>query len=471
MASIFLTGLLYAQSSLTRYVKKIAVQDLEYLREAIKNTHPFPFAYTSEHQFNSLVDKEIGQLKDTVEYYELRNSIRRIVYYVHCVHSNVLSRRITKKEALLLSDKFFPLEIRWLGNDFYVLRNYSNDSIIQPGDKIVSINGISMKEIADSIKTYRSGDGPEDDFIRGLLNLPFQFNFLYDLHFPEDSNYHIQYLNSSNIQVNTTVQAIYEPMSKWEHDDSSKYIFTSHHRTIRMKKLNQGIMLLRMDNFDGIQALSYRKIFQMIASMNCQHLVLDLRNNYGGGMDNANDFMSYIIDSTASFSLITPVNSKEFEYYNIEGMLQRIAGAIYFMVLDKSTYSIERGNWKWQTIIEPKLKYNYNGDLYILINEHTLSAASYLASQLKHRVGAVLVGSPSGGGEFGNAGYTYTSITLPNSKSKIKIPHNWIDYDISHSNNHELYPNILVKPDIQDLLKNRDVVLENTIRMIENKNK
>ena len=30
--------------------------------------------------------------------------------------------KVTKKEALYLSDKYFPLEIRWIGNDFYVFK-------------------------------------------------------------------------------------------------------------------------------------------------------------------------------------------------------------------------------------------------------------------------------------------------------------------------------------------------------------
>lgn len=465
--SMIMTGFLCAQTSLTRYTKKLAVQDIEYLREAIKNTHPMPFAYTTEQQFNAMVDKEIYQLKDTVDYYALRNSIRRIVYYVHCVHSNVLSRHISKKEALLLSDRFFPLELRWLGNDFYVLRNYSNDSLIQPGNKVISINGVPMGAIADSIKKYRSGDGPGDDFIRGLLNLPFQFNLLYDLHFPEDSCYQIQYMDSTNKVHSTVVHAIYEPLTKPVKNDTSAYLYIDRSRNIRLKSIGNGIMFLRLDNFDGVQVFNYRKVFQLIASSHCKHLILDLRNNYGGTMDNANNILSYMIDSTASFSLTAPVNTREFEYYNAEGMLQRVAGMLYFMVLDKSTGSIEKGKWKWQTIVEPKKKYNYKGRLYVLINEHTLSAASYLASQLKHRVGALLIGSPSGGGEFGNAGYTYTSVTLPNSKSKIKIPHNWINYDLSHSHHHELYPNEIVQPRIDDLLHQRDIVLQRAIQLME----
>src|SRR5687767_12182635 len=146
----------FSQSMNTKFLKQLAVQDLEYLREAIKNTHPFPFAYTSEQNFNSMVDREIEAMGDTVEYASLRNAARRIVYYVHCVHSTVLTRKVTKREALYLADKYLPLELRWIGNDFYVLRNYSNDTLIGPGNKIQSINGYPMQVIADSIKTYRS---------------------------------------------------------------------------------------------------------------------------------------------------------------------------------------------------------------------------------------------------------------------------------------------------------------------------
>lgn len=459
-------GYIHAQSSNTKFLKKLAVQDLEYLREAIKNTHPFPFTYTSEENFNRIVDTEISNLKDTVDYFTLRNAARKIVYYVHCVHSTVLSRNVTKREALFLSDKYFPLEIRWIGKDFFVYKNYSKDTMIQEGFKLLAINGCSMQLIADSIKTYRSGDGPEDDFIRGVVNLPFQFNFLYDLQFPEDSFYVVDYMDSSSRVCRDTIKAIYEPHDIFHDKDTIQYDYINKQKNLKLQFLDPSVAYLRIGDFDGSQSLHYHNIFKTLEERKTPNLIIDLRFNYGGGMDNANNFMSYIIDTISSFSLITPVKTKEFDYYDQGGMFQRLAGVFYFMVIDKGTSYVKDGNWYWKSFIEPRKHYNYNGNVYILINEHTLSAASYLASQLKHRAGAILIGSPSGGGEYGNAGYTYTTFTLPNSNSKIKVPHNWINYDISFTTNHELYPQYTVQPQIGDLLLGKDVVLEKTLRII-----
>ncbi len=461
-----LIGSAYNQSSGTKYLRKLAVQDIEYLREGLKNIHPLPFAYTTESEFNHLVDKEISAFKDTVDYYALRNSARRIVYYMHCVHSNVLARNVSKKEALYLSDKYLPLEVKWIDDDFFVYRNYSKDSTIQPGNKLVSINGYSMKEIADSIKTYRSGDGPEDDFIRGLINLPFQFNFLLDLHFPEDSLYRIECLDNQNNLVVDTVNAIYEPQENLLKKDTLLYDYLSKQRNIKLKFIDHSIAYLSIHDFDGLQQMHYHYAFKMIQEKSISNLIIDLRYNYGGGMDNANNLLSYIIDSLSSFSLETPVQTKEFDYYDETGFLQRIGGILYFTLFDKGTYDIKKGKWIWKSFIEPRKHYNFNGKLYILINEHTLSAASYLASQLKHRSNAILIGSPSGGGEFGNAGYTYTTFTLPNSNSKIKVPHNWINYDITYQQNHELYPQYIVVPSIKDLIEGNDIVMDKALILI-----
>ena len=458
-----------AQGSATKFLKKLAVQDLEYLREALKNTHPFPFAYTSEADFNHVVDIEIQALEDTVDYYTLRNAARRIVYYVHCVHSTVLARHITKKEALYLADKYFPLELRWIGKEFYVFRNYSRDSTIRPGYKIRAINGYTMEQISDSIKTYRSGDGPEDDFIRGLINLPFQFNFLYDLQFPEDYRYFIEYYDSSNRICKDTLPAIYEPNEILHEEDTIQYAYINKHRNVRFRFLEKDIAYLQIADFDGLQNMHYNYIFKMIDERKTPHLVIDLRYNYGGGMDNANHLLSYIVDTVCSFSLETPVKTKEFDYYDGGGMVQRIAGIVYFNLFDQGTSSIKNKKWCWQSFIEPRRNYNYNGQVYILINEHTLSAASYLASQLKHKASAILIGSPSGGGEFGNAGYTYTTFTLPNSNSKVKVPHNWINYDIEFASNHELYPQYMVQPQIDDMIGKKDVVMEKALEIIRSK--
>jgi len=462
---------LNSQTSNTKYLRNLAVQDLEYLREAIKNTHPYPFAYTTEQNFNTMVDREIEALGDTVDYFTLRNAARRIVYYVHCVHSTVLSRKITKKEALYLNDKYFPLEVKWIGDEFFVYKNYSKDTLVLPGNKLLSINGHNMAVIADSIKTYRSGDGPEVDFIRGIINLPFQFNLLYDLQFPEDSVYTIEYINSTQQKITTQLFAIYEPQEQNNHVDTNQYLYMSKNNHLKLRFPKTDAALITITDFDGVQTLYYDKLFKLLKDKNPKNLIIDLRYNYGGGMENANQFISYIADSIFSFSLRTPVQTREFEYYDGGGHWQRLGGVLYFMFADNGTYAIKDGNWHWQSYIEPKKKYNYNGKVYVLINEHTLSAASYVASQLKHRAGAVLVGSPSGGAEYGNAGYTYTSFTLPNSNSKIKVPHNYINYDIAYTANHELYPQIKITPTINDILSGEDVVLRRTLESIESNNK
>lgn len=457
----------FGQLGSTRFLRHLAVQDLEYLREGIKSIHPFPFMYTSEQEFNHMVDVEIQGLKDTVDYFALRNAARRIVYYVHCVHSTVLSRKVTKREALYLEDRYLPLEVRWIGDDFYVFKNYSKDSTIQPGNHLNSINGFTMDRIADSIKTYRSGDGPEDDFIRGLINLPFQFNFLYDLHFPEDSFYIIEYMDESKLIHSDTLLAIFEPQEILNQKDTIHYDYVNRQKNLKLQFLPDNVAYLQINDFDGLQDMHYHYIFKMIADNKCPNLIVDLRYNYGGGMDNANNFMSYIIDTLSSFSLETPVKTKEFDYYDEGGMIQRIAGIFYFTLFDKGTYYIKNGKWYWRSYIEPRKHYNFNGKLYILINEHTLSAASYLASQLKHRANAILIGSPSGGGEFGNAGYTYTTFTLPNSNSKIKVPHNWINYDLEFTTNHELYPQYNIHPEIKDLINDNDVVMNKVLEIIK----
>lgn len=464
--ALFLLNIIHAQTH--EYIeKKWATYELEYLKHAITECHPNPFLYTSQTEFNSFIDQEINTLPAVCSFYELRNKIRRIVSKVHCVHTTLINHKISTQEALENNEKYFPFEVRLINEKLLILKNYSNDSTVEIGSEIISINDKPISNILEEISYYRSGDGLSLAFIEGIINLNFQFNLLYQLYHKNDSIYSV-IIKKNDVKQTYNLPGIIDPNTKVDLKDSTIYEITNKAKNVFYKKLESNIGYIKITDFNGNQTSTYKKIMSNIKEIKTEKLIIDLRSNYGGSMINANDILSYFINQPFEYSLVTPINLEQFDYYNSNGMISRLGGSLYLNTISKSFIQIKNNYWYFHFNIEPYYKYIYQKKVYVLINEHTLSASSYLASQLKHKANATIIGSSSGGAEFGNGGYTYIQVTLPVTGSKLKMPHNYIDYNIGNSNG-SLNVDKKIEMNIEDYIEKKDFVLEKAIKYISEK--
>lgn len=93
--------------------------------------------------------------------------------------------------------------------------------------------------------------------------------------------------------------------------------------------------------------------------------------------------------------------------------------------------------------------------VYCLINGRTYSSALINTFEIKHRLQAIIVGQPAqqGYNHFGEVEY----FTLPNSKLEIQYSTKYFSH--SKDNSNSVQPDIVVKPQINDIISGNDVIL------------
>jgi hypothetical protein len=111
----------------------------------------------------------------------------------------------------------------------------------------------------------------------------------------------------------------------------------------------------------------------------------------------------------------------------------------------------------------------FKGKIYVLTNGNSFSGTGECTSLIHFHKKAVFIGEECGAGYYGNTSGFMPTLTLPNTKIRIRIP--MIRYTMSVSGfprDRGIIPDHQVSPTIEDLLNQKDTVLEFTIDLIKN---
>jgi C-terminal processing protease CtpA/Prc len=114
---------------------------------------------------------------------------------------------------------------------------------------------------------------------------------------------------------------------------------------------------------------------------------------------------------------------------------------------------------------EPVTDYRYKGNLIVLANGGTVSAASEFVALVKHHKRATIIGEETAGCYYGSTGGNYLHLTLPASKLKVRIPtiriFNAVAVDtLLQPFGRGVLPDVEVEPDIKSRINNSDTVLK-----------
>lgn len=387
-------------------LKKIKNQqeDFKIFKTTLMECHAGLYNYNDTSEIVDLFNELEGQLTSQVfSQIELFGLYTGFITKLNCIHSVVGYKKIRELNPGVYN---FSKLFYFCNGELRVTENYSFTNFnLFKGDVVHKINGESVNELVDLLFCFIPSDGNNTSY--KLEKMKYKFFVFYALfHKPLDNQVDLQVIHQSD----TVQKTIYynEVILKKQKVKAPKKVKRDIFEIEQSKKLSILTLPVPLEKTKSFNK-KLNSCFSEISENQIQHLIIDLRNNPGGKTQK--ELLEYLIDQRIMVCKRTYMPLHDATYKN------------YFMKKFSFQYLISNLVGRTvmfpnETILSPKS--HFNGQIYVLINGRTASAASNLASILKEWTNAIIIGQESGGGyKSCNSGGTF--LKLPNSQLLIPI--------------------------------------------------
>lgn len=457
-------------------------EDVDFAYSKLKEMHPQLYWYISkeklDHKFDS-IKTTINEPLTPLQFYFKLQPVIADIREGH-LSLRIPSKRITKKEIKALENKkgmFSRFEYYVKNDQLFIIENKDSIEHIKPGTEILTIDKIPVSDYLKRYKRLISSDG---------FNTTFQNYFLKDLFF----NY---YVAEKGYEDRATLETLYKGEkktyqltreSKSENDlkkdkENKKrnqekkvndYVAFSNSYNRNFKFLDKDSMIayIKVKSFSSDYSRKfYDETFKKINSAKSDYLIINVKNNYGGSLDEINNLYSYL--SPEPYTLVKPsqvaskISPLKTNYFRKTSLLQyAFKGLTYptfFFAQTFSTYKKD-GKFYYKMKSDKESKPNkdvFKGKVFVLINGGSFSASSIITAKLKNDKKATLVGEETGGANDGTVAGFYSYQKLPNSKIDLPIGLLLVQPNITFIHTKKgVIPDVMVTETIQDIIDKKD---------------
>ncbi len=467
--------------------------DVDFTYKKLQRLQPKLYWYISKNDLDHKFDSLKNTLKRPITSYEFYKKLSPVVASIRQGHLMVAPslKMMTKAEEKILKEKgigpFSQFEFEIINDKMYVIKNKSLEQSIKSGAEVIAINNIKTSELIAEYYTLFTSDGYNKTFKRKRMSTLFPF-------FYSNEN-GIQDNLFFSFKQNDTLQTVYIKRKKTEqpkmkngvqmsvisHEqnsinkkDKSTYgyneITKTNNRNLKFIDKDKSIALMKIKHFDiGNPKRFYEESFSTMQLNKTKTLIIDLRNNPGGTLNEIANLYSYISDSNFAFIDPYQVTSKtaliEKTPFNKSPLIAKIlmtpfyAPVAFFKVHkgDDGRYYSSNSNSKPKPINQKA----FRGKVYVMINGGTFSAASIISSNLKGSKRATFVGEETGGAYNGTVAGIMPTIKLPHSKIKVTIGLMVVTpYYKTDLEGRGIFPDKEITPAIADYINEKDPELD-----------
>lgn len=408
------------------FSQKEYVADMDELAKTLTETHPRPYEFTSKEDFWKTVEEQKIKLSDSTTLSEFIWYCSPIIANIGCSHTSL--GYFNQEDGMLPIEKRFPIEAKLIDNRLYISDPLTNTGVVQAGNELFSINGVSVEEIRHEIYKHIPSQAKNKSFKRLLFNGYFTAYIPYSLGFPE--RYEIVVKGKEEpIMLAQLSEYNYKPRIHPKADCKDNLCLKF------LDANNTAILTIRSFSYYGSEKFQIFKSFldesfKEIQSKNTENLIIDLRMNNGGPAD-------------AGIYLLKYVMNQPFTYFD-----QNSDGTDY-----KSPYI--------------PFSSAYHDSLYILIDGECTSTTGHFLSLVKQNNRAILIGE--------EAGSNY--ICTANQRRGVKLSNTGISFSVAqntyfttaqnYAKNRGILPDHHIVQNIQDFLNQQDTVMKYTLELIK----
>ncbi|PKB15045.1 S41 family peptidase [Flavobacterium sp. 5] len=466
--------------------------DVDFTYKKLQRFQPKLYWYISKKE----LDFKFDSLKSTItkpmtsfEFYKKLSPVVASIRQGHLIVSPS-TKTLSKKEQKELKNKgigpFSQFEFEIINNKLYVIKNKSDNKTIKPGAEVIAINDKNTNELISEYYTLFTSDGYNKTFKRKRMSNTFPSFFVNEngiqdsLHYSFKQNDSLQIVcirrkkiepaKISKKEDKNTVTILDTKQKKQIKRDKSTYGYNettrTNNRDLKFIEKDSSIALLKIKHFAlGKPSRFYEESFRKMQLSKTKTLIIDLRNNPGGSINEISNLYSYLSDSTYVFIDPYLVNSKttlvEKTPFNTSPLLAKILMTpFYAPVVFFKTHKDKNGNYySSNSYSKPKPinKNAFKGKIYVMINGGTFSASSIISSNLKGSKRATFVGEETGGAYNGTVAGIMPIIKLPNSEIKVTIGLLVVaPFYKTTLEGHGIFPDKEILPTITDYVNGKD---------------
>ncbi|WP_343321295.1 S41 family peptidase [Sphingobacterium multivorum] len=493
-------------------------QDINYVEHNLWKMHPDLFLYIGEDQLKTKFDSLRSTMRQPLLPNQFQLALAAVLSQVrqgHMTLSPLISKFDPKGKDKVRYQKskgpFSQLGFHWQENTLYLSKNGTADSTLIVGSKILAIEGIQPQNLYTKYRPTFTSDGYNTTFIdqafERLLPRYYQLELGYRdsiavVFSRADSTYERVVVRRFEApeqkgKVGTShadtekpnkkpLEKKDKPIEKKSDTKKQRKIFGYNANLKRMSKQlsfpvkgDSSIALLKVADFSyGRPKEAYRRIFDRLELNSVQYLILDLRGNLGGRLSDVRELYSYLVEAD-KFQFVQPavITSKfKLPFYQIKGLPGWSYPVLSPFIIPSAvvswtkTFSKDGINYTHLTgsKIEKSKANRYRGDLFVLIDGGTFSAASLIATNLKVGKRAVFFGEETGGAASGTVAGVLPVLKLPNSHLRWRFglmdvkPY----YHVNEAGR-GVMPDVSIVRNVDDVVKGKDPVLDKVLKIIK----
>lgn len=474
--------------------KKKMLSDLELFRSIRAAANSGVYKYRTTHELDSVYQWALEETQRARTFREFYNILWTITDFEGSLHNGIYMPPKIKAAMRAEPAGYFPLTLKVIKDQFLV---NMKDAAIPPGARILSVNGVSCKNLFKVLGRFYTTDGY--NLTGKEIGLSANFATYYRLVFGLKNSFQITYqqvdseiiqeMDLESVSYLSTRKAFLLRHSKafdslsYEGDEEIPYHF---------QKIDEQTGALRISSFSigwnenhpkhKAYVLFLDSVFQEIKSSNLQNLIVDVRPN-GGGSD-PNDLVTYSYLTNRSFSENKEawVSFKSPPYWKHNKEVRLIGKFLekraYRKIVAEDFPEARNGRFYQNETSDDHLirkphELAFKGNIYLLVSPRTASAGSLFAAMVAGNENTTVIGRETQGGYYGHNGHVPIRYRLPHSKIKFMFSIVNLEQDVPPKTNQPkgrgIMPDYEVTQSITDFIENRDTVWEFTLDLIESK--
>ncbi len=514
--------------------KQHAVHDLTLIQTLLKKNHPSYDWYTPAYITDNAFKNAIASIPDSISEIDFVLMAAKCINNIKCGHTSIY---LPKKSLDTINNSYkLILNISFVPQKDTLLVSYAslgwNQQLLR-GSRVFAINGITSKQIIDSLKPYFSGDGYADIYRERKIgnNFPYIFRNIFGIATQYEFDYldqqglpqkGIAILSGGNFRMKTkpvdtltTQPKITAPLvvsnvpekkdtaaalsndslrkKLVKHDSILKRTIASSFGNNKFKPLTKkqkkelireryrkitydtayNMAYFELNAFKGYGLRRYlKRNFKKMKQEGIKNLVVDVRDNGGGFISKYIGLTKYISDHR--FKVADSVSVRSKKIYKRKYMKLGFWHQLFI-----TFFTVKKPDGRYHYLPYEKIRhrikkrFHFDGHVYAISGAYSFSATTLFLNNIKGQKNVTIVGDETGGVHYGNNGVLLPDITLPKTKLILHMPLLRVVINKNMPfDGRGVIPDVQATPNFKSLYAGVDVKKEMVLALIkENKHK